>query len=547
MAAFGLAVTLCGQAADQFVLVTDPGWENSSQNSWNGAWGDYDHDGFIDLFVPNTSRTWGDPSPNFLYRNNGNGTFTLQTDAQVGAVASDEDASAGAYWADANNDGLLDLLVMNFIISRASLPVQTRLYLNQGNGAFRSADAGDLSIPSYFGGWGAWADYDNDGWLDVFACAAWSDGGHRTNLLYRGVGDGNFRLVTNNVVATDRSNLSNDAAWGDFDNDGKLDLFISSALNGRDFLYHNDGHGQFTRLVGSVPEQYLTFHASWGDYNNDGLLDLAGSGASGTRLLRNSGVDGFQVATNWLSADTGMPLWGDYDNDGYLDLLVAHGAQIGGAQIALFHSDRNGMFSQVSDVVTRRFGAWITANWGDYDNDGFLDLFAADEKGDNALYHNLGNTNHWIKFQLQGTGSNRSAIGAKVRVKATIGGKTFWQMREISGNNLGQDGLRPHFGLGDATNVDLVRIEWPSGPVQELRNVASRQLLRVTEPAQLAVEGARTFGIRSWRGQAFVVQTSNDLLRWSSLATVTNLNGTLGLTDTSATSSMHVFYRVLSQ
>jgi ASPIC and UnbV/FG-GAP-like repeat len=458
------------QAADQFVQVTNPGWTNSSQYSWAGAWGDYDKDGFIDLFVPNTPTSWTGWT-NFLYHNNHDGTFTRQSADEVGSIASDKQRSFGGYWGDVNNDGYVDLLA-------------SRLYLNQGNGSFHSIDAGDLSKPSsnlyYSGYWGGLADYDNDGWLDVFLAAADSSTGHRTNLLFHGRGDGTFRLVTNNVAATDRSSLSNDATWGDFDNDGLPDLIVAN-WNVHDFFYHNDGHGQFTRMTNSILEKFVGSHHAWGDYDNDGYLDLAAGTSSGsTRLFRNNGAGDFVTATNLTASAATTPVWADYDNDGYLDLLVIQG-QGTAAQLQLFHNDTDGTFTRVSDVFTRLSANWMGGGWGDYDNDGFLDLFIAETNGKNALYHNLGNTNHWIKFQLEGVVANRTAIGAKVRVKATIGGKTFWQMREVSGGNYCQNDLRPNFGLGDATNVDLVRVEWPSGNVQELTNVAPNQMLTIKE------------------------------------------------------------------
>jgi ASPIC and UnbV/FG-GAP-like repeat len=464
------------QAADQFVQVINPGWTNSSQASWMGVWGDYDNDGFLDLFVSNSANSSGGGRTNFLYHNNGDGTFTPRFADQVGSIASDKDSSGGAYWADVNNDGFLDLLVMNWSNFGT---VTSPLYLNRGDGTFRSAKAGDLTKQYYSNGVGALADYDNDGLLDVFLATAQSNG--YTNRLFHARVDGTFSLVTNSVVATDQSVLSNDAAWGDFNNDGLPDLIVANP-SGHDFFYRNDGRGQFTRLTNSILEKpgYQSAHYTWGDYDNDGFLDLAQGTVGATRLFRNTGSGDFVVVTNWAAADAGVPVWGDYDNDGYLDLLVPRDNG-GGSQLRLFHNNGDGTFTRVEDVFTRSSAHWFAGTWGDYDNDGFLDLFVAEVTGRNALYHNLGNTNHWLKFQLRGVVANRSAIGAKVRVKATIGGKTFWQMRELSASGASQNDVRPNFGLGDATNVDVVRIEWPSGNVQELTDVAPNKLLTVTE------------------------------------------------------------------
>ena len=155
----------------------------------------------------------------------------------------------------------------------------------------------------------------------------------------------------------------------------------------------------------------------------------------------------------------------------------------------------------------------------------------------NFLYHNNGNTNHWINFQLVGTVSNRSAIGAKVRVRATIGGKSFWQLREISGGNGCQNDVRAYFGLGDATNVDVVRIEWPSGLTQTLTNLVANHCMVVTEHQHAEVRGlsfqnitVSTNGMVNLEasgspGFLYLLEGSTSLTNWSWLGVRTNQNG----------------------
>jgi hypothetical protein len=184
--------------------------------------------------------------------------------------------------------------------------------------------------------------------------------------------------------------------------------------------------------------------------------------------------------------------------------------------------------------------------WGDYDNDGFLDLFLANfYNEDNFLYHNDGNANHWLMVKLVGTVSNRAAIGAKVRMRASLSGTAYWQMREINGGSgyAGQT-LLAHFGLRDAEKAEVVRIEWPSGIVQELREALANQTLTVTEPARLQITAPDQFRIQSWKGQAFAIECSTDLQSWQSIETVTNLTGTLEFTDPKASSHSACFYRV---
>jgi len=195
---------------------------------------------------------------------------------------------------------------------------------------------------------------------------------------------------------------------------------------------------------------------------------------------------------NWVS-----PAWGDYDNDGFVDLFVSTGncypdpSNCVPRKNVLYHNEGDGTFTKVTegpvvnDVVTQ----CPAATWGDYDNDGFLDLFVAQGSlavtpQTNLLYHNDGNANAWLNVKLIGTRSNRSAIGAKVRVNAFYRGASRWQLRDVSGGdgNNNQQSLNAEFGLADATIVDTIRVEWPSGQVQELHDVAPRQFLTITEP-----------------------------------------------------------------
>ncbi len=171
----------------------------------------------------------------------------------------------------------------------------------------------------------------------------------------------------------------------------------------------------------------------------------------------------------------------------------------------------------------------------------------------NLLYHNNGNSNAWLKVQLVGTVANRSAIGAKVRVHATIGGKSFWQLREITtGGGRWAQPLVAHFGLGNATNADIMRIEWPSGTVQEFHNVAAKQILTITEPPRLIAamtNGVPQFSLHGGRGLQYNIQKSADLTNWSAIGSVvvTNMSGLGQIVDTNKSSTAHSFYRAVSR
>jgi hypothetical protein len=279
--------------------------------------------------------------------------------------------------------------------------------------------------------------------------------------------------------------ISAGASWGDYDNDGRLDLIVTRASAGCLF-YHNEGGGAFRQITNQViSADTNAAGVSWGDYDNDGFLDLfIAHMQSPNRLYRNNGDGTFTLLTNGVIYQMTGPssggAWADYDNDGWLDLFVANYR----SNSFLFHNNGHGGFTSVTGVVTE-LGTGQGAAWGDYDNDGFPDLLVPNVfTYNNFLYHNNGNSNAWLTLKLEGRISNRAAIGAKVRIKATIQGREAWQFREISGGgSLGsQNDLRAAFGLGDATNADVVRIEWPSGIVQELHNVAPRQFLTVIEP-----------------------------------------------------------------
>jgi uncharacterized repeat protein (TIGR01451 family) len=461
---------------DPFTRITSGSIVNDIGNSFAAEWGDYDNDGLLDLFVGNA---YGPNTFNpYLFRNNGNGTFTKITTANF----VDDLGNTGA-WGDFDNDGNLDLFVGNAFGKNS-------LYRSNGDGTFTRITAGSIVNDIAVAQSCSWADYDNDGYVDLFVA---NGGGavSENNFLYHNNGDGTFTKVTAGSIVND-GGFSVGCAWADYDNDGDLDLFVSN-LAGTNFLYRNDGGGNFTKITTGniVTDPSSGVGCAWGDYDNDGFPDLfvANGGDLNNFLYHNNGNGTFtKITTGSIVNDAGYSVgcaWADYDNDGFLDLVVAN--RLGNE--FLYHNNGDGTFTRVtSSVVEHGGGDSNGVAWGDYNDDGFLDLFVTNWNAENNfLYLNNGNANAWIKIKCVGTLSNRSGVGAKVKVRALIGGSLRWQSRQIGGfDAFGSTELNARFGLGDATSINRVQVEWPSGVVQTLENVVINQTLTITEPSSPA-------------------------------------------------------------
>jgi hypothetical protein len=542
------------------------------------AWGDYDNDGFIDLFVCNSPDGSG-VQHDFLYRNKGDGTFERVTS---GPLVNAGRWGLSAAWGDYDNDGNLDLFVSRPQMGGAHAP--NTLYHNEGDGTFTQVTTGLLVTQPMYSHAGVWADFNNDGLLDLFVANFNPGGGAAAmdNYLYQNRGDGSFDRISFGTKSPTNGNSFN-AAAADFNNDGWMDLFVpqgGGVTAEKALLYRNNRDGTFFLLTNTVVSAKAanSIACTWGDYDNDGFLDLFVSNfyEQNNFLYHNNGDGTFSVVPNTIvTLDAGASegcAWADYDNDGWLDLFVANAGKIdpntgnsmGPENNFLYHNNGDGTFTKIrSGSLVNDLGYCTGCAWGDYNNDGFPDLFVANGRftglGVNFLYRNNGNSNNWVKFNLVGTVSNRSAIGAKVRVRATIFGRTFWQMREISGgSNYGsQNDTRPNFGLGNATNADLVRIEWPSGIVQTMTNVAAKQFLTVVEHQEpgatnrpnftslsRSINGAADLSVSGDKALRYLFETSTNLLNWTWLAARTNLTGSIQFTDTNAASHATRFYRV---
>lgn len=525
---------------DPFTRVT--GAISELGGSRGGSWADYDNDGDLDLLVWNGGSAG---KTNYVFRNDGPSGFIRLTQ---GPVATDPSDHHSAVWADFDNDGDLDLFTAN------SDGDANDLFRNNGDGTFTRAGSGtEADDFAGFGG-AAWADFDNDGWVDLFIANAVG----RPHSLYRNLGNGAFSRITKGPIV-EVGGDSRGAAWSDYDNDGKIDLIVTTG-DGKHFLFHNLGNGNFEADTRSDISTGGAVSAAWGDYDNDGLQDLLlASDVETNALFHNDGNGVFKevlvvaLATNPI-ASLGAA-WGDYDNDGLLDIFVA-----GSGRNALYRNLGNGTFSLIVETQAMPVeGASFQCSWADFDNDGFLDLFLANGGHvldvPNTLYHNNGNTNHWAKFRLVGTKSNRAGIGAKIRVTAKIRGSDVTQLREITGGDGAGNSqpLEAHFGLAEAERIDTVRIEWPSGKTQELKSLAANQIFTITEPGDapsltVVKEGADLkFSLTGGPSASYRIEVSTDLKTWSALTTVTipSANGAANFADKIAAGQPARFYRAV--
>jgi len=510
-----------------------------------GSWGDYNNDGYQDLVVRRFN-----PDGHAVYRNNGDGTFTRLPDTGASSTAM-----SYVCWSDWDNDGWQDLL--------ATGAHQTGLWVEFGDGTGNYTKGKWVYTDNWT--WYSTADYDRDGWLDHYFC-----GGQ--NRLYRNHGDRTFEVVSAAEVGSVVSIASfGSTCWGDFDEDGWPDLFLPSLWGSFSAMFRNEGTAGFTAVKNLVTQTGgPAFQGAWGDYDNDGSLDLCVVSFNGiSTVYRNLGNGEFERPENVPTLNGGphnFAAWIDYDNDGFLDLWVS-GYNTGNK---LFRNNGDGSFTLVTSgsIANERplnnAGTYQVA-WFDYDNNGTLDLYVmnGDDTGSmstvNQMFHNNGNDNAWLTVKLVGTASNRDAVGAKVRVLATYAGEARWQRRDISGGEQCNGNHRyAHFGLGDATQVDTLRIEWPSGIVQELQDVAVNQQLQVVETQGLSLPeplSVRTSALDAEGvfhatvncpvdGAVCVLESSSDLDRWTKVKVGTVSGGTVDLTDTRATQSPTRFYRV---
>lgn len=478
----------------------DPAFDDRRHVSGGVACGDYDGDGWLDLYVVR-----GDIGPNLLFRNRGDGTFE---EVGITAGVAIGGAGSGPTFADWDGDGRLDLLVLGV----AGTP--PRLFRNRGDGTFADVTAASglaamtrASFSATFG------DPDRDGDLDLLV-THWANPiapGDAPELYWRN-DDGRYveasadvgvRHVPSTTLLAP-IDLTFTGNFADLDGDGWPDLLIAADY-GTSRVYRNDGTGRFVDATTPVISDENGMGSAVGDYDNDGDLDWFVSSiwdprgdtgeswlVSGNRLYRNRGDATFDDVTDAAGVRDGYWGWGstfaDLDNDGYLDLFHVNGWYSSEAAAPflddpsrLFAANGDGTFTEASaaaGVVDTGLGRGVVAF--DYDRDGDLDLFVTNNAGPGRLFRNDHAGAHFLVVKLRGPGPNSAAIGARIAVDA--GGST--QVRELrAGSNFeSQDPAEAHFGLGSASTFDEIRIRWPDGLQSTIAGGAADRLLVVDRP-----------------------------------------------------------------
>ncbi len=464
--------------AQYFTSDTATAITSNAGDSRSVNWVNVNNDIWTDLMITNGP---SGGQNNFLYINT-NGVFSLVSNDPI---VTDFSPSDGATWGDMDNDGDIDAFIVNWY------NVNNLMYENDGNGMFMQLTTGQPVNDQGYSETASWGDYDNDGLVDLYVT---NSAGNLRNFLYRNLGNGTFQKITSGVMVTDQQ-VSRCVNWTDLDNDNDLDLFITNENNQNENIYRNDGAGSFTKITtGSIVNNNgNTMSASWGDIDNDGDLDcfLANEGSNNT-LFRNDGNMSFTKLVNDTVSKCGghsfSSAWSDIDNDGDIDLYVTNAFGLSLYNNYLFINDGNGNFMRVPDASVSGLHWSYGCAFGDYDNDGYEDLAVATCRYNNIdrndlLFRNSGFGNNFLSVKLIGFTSNKSAIGAKIRVHAMINGQSVWQMREISAQSsyCGQNDLRVTFGLGNAILADTIYIEWPSGLREYYTNQQAQQFYTFTE------------------------------------------------------------------
>jgi len=475
--------------------------------SGGAGWADYDNDGCLDLLVAGSDDNW-------LYRNNCDGTFT---DVTAAAGITIPEMGQSVAWGDYDGDGDLDV----YITGRGGIEPNA-LYRNNGDGTFteRGADAGvDDSRGSSNA---SWADYDEDGDLDLFVANRWTTFAtdDRTDRLYRNDGDGTFTDVAPSLGiggADDRLTFS--GVWADLDENGTVDLYLAVDF-GDDVYYYNNGDGTFAdrSVEANVNDPQHGMGLAVGDLNNDGCLDVGSTNnhqgdTDPTHIpsvINLSNCDG--TFTNSSDAvgvlDRDVVEWGinfvDYDNDGDSDISIVAGGMLSTGEPNVLYENVGGAgtipsFVDVTAATgTEESGAAFGSAWADYDRDGDLDWFVANQRGTNTLFRNDGPVGNHLKVVLQGFDDNLRGVGSRVDV--TAGGVTMARVIQAGLSYLSSEELAAFFGVGTNTTAD-VTVTWPNGVVDTALGVPVNQTVTIGQGmgvVSIFADGFESGDVTAW-------------------------------------------------
>lgn len=466
-------VQLAAQA--QFVDQSNPSGINNVGFNRGVSIVDYDRDGWEDIYFTRLNGS------NILYHNNGDGTYTDLS--EVAGLAYSE-SSMSAAWGDLDNDGWPDLVLGN-------RDTPSKIYHNNGDGTFTDQSEALGFIITAKVQAVLLADIDNDGWLDVYLANFDTE-----NALYVNQGNGQFKEVNQ-----DRGALDDKKAMGslffDYDNDGDQDLYLTHDANQANILYQNDGAGYFTDVSVSAGVDFVGqgMGVDAADYNNDGYLDLYITNLYENVLFLNERNGTFADQSSAAGVtDRGMgwgTTWIDYDNDGWQDLYVCNETlfPVNGNfyDNIMYHNQGNGSFSPSStnSALASSFGGY-GAVAADLNKNGRVDIVIANSglsDGNQLLQNQEENDYHWVVLRLEGTQSNRSAIGTRVTLKV---GDLELCDQVIAGNSFAsQNSLWLHFGLGEYTQIDELDIYWPSGQKEHFEQLEIDRYYEIIEQVSI--------------------------------------------------------------
>lgn len=500
------------------------------------AWIDYDQDGYEDLLIVNEvgplkmtpDQIKKSPAHCELYHNNGNGTFTNVTNK---AGINFRGWGMGVAVGDIDNDGYPDVFISAY--------GKNIFYHNNGNGTF-SDETKKTGLGGKEGFWtgASWGDYDIDGYLDLYVCGyvKYTPSNKQyvlrrgndaeppdinplsfppqRNLLYHNNRNGTFTEVAVQAGVANPEGKSLSASWCDFNNDGLPDLYVANDV-GSNNLYINNGDGTFVDVSyrAHVSDYRSSMGVAIGDWDNDGNMDIFIShwlaepngfyvNKSNTKSKISNSLQSLQFVDEADKYGLGQVSlddvgWGtsffDYDNDTRLDLLVVNGSTnqqedhprylIPMKNRLFWNEGPEKGFAEVTSVSGEALSYENVARgtaFGDYDDDGDVDVFIVNNGGRGVLLRNDGgNKNNWLELKLVGTKSNRSAIGAKIKIVSDKVSQ-IWEVNNQS-SYLSQNSLTQHFGLAKFTKVDTLNIQWPSGLNQQFLNIPINERIQITE------------------------------------------------------------------